>query len=121
MGLSGNLDLCFRIPSTVATGDAKQLEYGPGTIWTLAPSFLGFGVAGQSYSNFLHSTAIRIIVYLGLLEPPTHSRLSYMSYGQHSLERFSRGHKGLRGCIQGVLIIAAMSYSQYHGELSIHV
>ena len=35
---------------------SKKLEYGPGTIYPGCPSFLGVGVGGQSYSNFLAST-----------------------------------------------------------------
>ena len=38
------------------TVDSKQLEYGPGTICAGFPSSLGFGVWGQSYSNFLTFT-----------------------------------------------------------------
>ena len=34
----------------------KRWEYGPGTIYGGFPSCLGFGVEGQSYSNFLAST-----------------------------------------------------------------
>ena len=33
--------------------DSNKLEYGPGTIYAGCPSSLGFGVAGQTYSNFL--------------------------------------------------------------------
>ena len=36
--------------------DSKKLEYGPVTIYAGFPSSLGFGVGGQSYSNFLAST-----------------------------------------------------------------
>ena len=39
-----------------ATVDSQQLEYGPGRIYAGFPSSLGFGVGGQSYSNFLAST-----------------------------------------------------------------
>ena len=34
----------------------KQLEYGPGTIYAGFRSSPGFGVRGQSYSNFLASS-----------------------------------------------------------------
>ena len=37
--------------------DSKNLEDGPRTIYAGVPSSLGFGVGGQSYSNFLASTA----------------------------------------------------------------
>ena len=40
------------------TVDSKKLEYGPGTRYSGFPSFLGFGVGGQSYSNFLISTVV---------------------------------------------------------------
>ena len=38
------------------TVDSKQLEYGPRAIHAGVPSSLGFGAAGQSYSNCLAST-----------------------------------------------------------------
>ena len=38
------------------TVDSKKLEYGPGAIYAGFPSSLGFGVGGQSCSNFLAST-----------------------------------------------------------------
>ena len=39
-----------------STVDSKELEYGPGTICAGFACSLGFGVGGQSYSNFLAST-----------------------------------------------------------------
>ena len=36
--------------------DYKELEYGPKAIYAGFPSSPGFGVRGQSYSNFLAST-----------------------------------------------------------------
>ena len=36
--------------------DSKQLGYRPGVIYSGFPSSLGYGVGGQSYSNFLAST-----------------------------------------------------------------
>ena len=36
--------------------DSNTLEYGPGTIYAGFPSSEGFGVGGQSYSNFPAST-----------------------------------------------------------------
>ena len=36
--------------------DWKKLEYGPGTICAAFSASLGFGVRGQSHSNFLAST-----------------------------------------------------------------
>ena len=38
------------------TIDCKKLEYVPGLIYVGFPSSEGFGVAGESYSNFLAST-----------------------------------------------------------------
>ena len=37
------------------TVDSKELEYGPETVYAVFSS-LGFGVGGQSYSNFLAAT-----------------------------------------------------------------
>ena len=36
--------------------DSNKLVYHPGTIYDGLSSSLGFGVVGQSYSNFLAST-----------------------------------------------------------------
>ena len=36
--------------------DSRKLEHGPGRMYGGVPSFLGFGVGGQSYLNFLVST-----------------------------------------------------------------
>ena len=38
------------------TADSKKLAYGPGTFYAGFPVSLGFGVGGQSYSNFWAST-----------------------------------------------------------------
>ena len=40
-----------------ATVDSKKLEHGFGVIYAGVPSFLCVGIRGQSYSNFLTSTA----------------------------------------------------------------
>ena len=36
----------------------KKLEDGPGTFYVGVPSFLGFWIRGESYSNFLAPTVI---------------------------------------------------------------
>ena len=43
----------IRMP--IITVDSTKLEYGHGTIDAGSPSSQGFGVGGQSYSNFLAS------------------------------------------------------------------
>ena len=60
---SGNL---LRRASEPPTADSKQLEYRPGTICGGVPSSLGFGVEGESYSQFLASTVI------GFESPPNY-------------------------------------------------
>ena len=40
-----------------ATVDSEKLGYGPRTISAVFPSSQAFGVGGQSFSNFLASTA----------------------------------------------------------------
>ena len=40
----------------------QELEYGPGEIYAGCPSSRGFGVAAQSYSNFLASTVSAVNV-----------------------------------------------------------
>ena len=41
-----------------ATVDSKKLEYGSGMIYAGFPSYLGFGIGGCSYSNFLVCTVV---------------------------------------------------------------
>ena len=41
------------------TVDSEKLEYGSGTICDGFPSFLGVGVGGQSYSNFVAAAVIQ--------------------------------------------------------------
>ena len=61
-------DLAFSIIVVTATIVAvvmirvgsKKFEYGPGTIFAGFPSSLGFGVGGQSYSNFLAAAAAQL-------------------------------------------------------------
>ena len=38
------------------TVNSKKLEFGPGAIYAVFPSSLGYGVGGQSSSNFLASS-----------------------------------------------------------------
>ena len=45
------------------TVGSRKFEYGPGTNYGGVPSFVGFGVGGQSYSNFLASTVADIGPY----------------------------------------------------------
>ena len=40
--------------------DSQRLECGPGTMVAAVPPSLGFGVGGQSYSNFLPSAVFVI-------------------------------------------------------------
>ena len=43
------------VPESCSTVDSNKLEFGPGSIYG-CPSSLGFGVGGESSSNFLAST-----------------------------------------------------------------
>ena len=63
-------EYCLMEDNTV---DSKKLEYASGTIWPGFPSFLGFGVQGQSYSNFLASTVHQCnIMYKARRRPYDH-------------------------------------------------
>ena len=44
------------VEAWIISGISKKSEYGSGKIEAGCPSSLGFGVGGQSYSNFLAST-----------------------------------------------------------------
>ena len=49
--------------------DSNKLEYGPSTNYGGLHSFLGFGLGGQSYSNFLASTVYTVFRNRKLLNP----------------------------------------------------
>ena len=52
MAKQSNINSAFVLYSDNAA-DFNKLEYGSGTICAGVPSSPGFGVGGQSYSNFL--------------------------------------------------------------------
>ena len=53
---------------SICTVGSKKLEYGPGTICAGCPSSPGFGVGGQSYSNFpAYTLGLSLNVHLEIL------------------------------------------------------
>ena len=80
----------YTLPEAQGLGiDSKELEYGPTsrTIYAGCPSSPGFGVRGQSSSDFLAST-VRVLNQVALMRKPhsspeVHFRVIYFEFRQY--------------------------------------